>query len=101
MNLLEQLGIDPATFVWQDLSLCVGMEPNLFYDLYEGGKETARQVDEMCLRCPVMKECAKAGMDGEYGVFGAIYWNGAGRPDVNRNDHKTDETWARIKERLS
>src|SRR5665647_165799 len=100
MTLLEELGIDPSAFIWEDLALCNGMDTNLFFDDYEAGKQVARQIDECCLSCPVFKECQTQGVDGNYGVFGAIYWNGSGRPDVNRNEHKTEAVWQRIRERL-
>lgn len=101
MTLLEQLGLDPDDFVWQDLALCDGMDPELFYSKYENNEEDARQTDEVCLHCPVMKECGLRGMQGETGVWGGIYWNGSGKPDEARNAHKTPEVWARIRERMS
>ena len=101
MSILDSLGIDEKDFVWQDLALCVGMNANLFFDTYETDVEVAKQIDECCLACPVMKECSAKGMGGEYGVFGGVYWNGSGKPDVNRNAHKTEAVLARIRERLT
>lgn len=101
MTLLEELGIDPSAFIWEDLALCNGMDTNLFFDDYEADKQTAIQIDNCCLSCPVFKECAAVGAEGNYGVFGSVYWNGSGKPDVNRNLHKTPEVWQRIRERLS
>lgn len=95
------MGIDPADFTWRDLALCDGMDPNLFFDAYENDIETAKQVDAACLHCPVMAQCAKAGQDGQYGVWGAIYWDGYGKPDINKNAHKTEEIYGKIKGRLS
>ena len=101
MNLLEQLGLDPETFTWHDLAACVGIEnADIFYDRYETDKRTAKQVDEMCLHCPVMKQCAQAGMNGETGVWGAVYWNGNGKPDASKNEHKTEDVWWRIREAM-
>lgn len=101
MSLLDDLGIEAADFVWQDLALCVGLDANLFFDSYETDVEVAKQVDECCLSCPVMKECSAKGLNGEYGVFGGVYWNGSGKPDFNRNAHKTDAVWAKIRERIT
>ena len=101
MNLLDALGIEPEDFRWEMLALCNGMDTNLFYEKYESNQNTAKQIDQMCLHCPVMKQCAKKGMDGQTGVWGGVYWNGAGRPDNARNEHKTPEIWEEIKERLS
>lgn len=101
-TLISLLGIDPDDFVWQDLALCANdANPTHFYEDYETDDEVARQVDQMCLSCPVMEACAKQGMQGEHGVWGGIYWNGAGKPDKARNAHKTEEVWNEIRDRLA
>jgi hypothetical protein len=77
------------------------MDPELFYSKYENDEEVAKQVDQACLSCPVMKQCGLRGPQGEHGVWGGIYWNGSGKPDNNRNSHKTPEIWEDIRERLA
>jgi hypothetical protein len=99
-SLLDDLGIDPEDFEWQDLALCANMPTELFYDKYESDSETAKATDQACLRCPVMRQCFFAGSDGEYGTWGGVYWNGAGKPDKNRNSHKTEEVWVEIRRRV-
>lgn len=104
-NLLEELGVDPDDFRWDDLALCkeypIGsVEEDIFYDLYESDVESAKAADEICLSCPVIRQCFFAGADGEIGLWGGVYWNGSGQPDKNKNAHKTDETWAKIYERV-
>lgn len=101
MSLLDELGIDPEDFTWHDLALCDGMDPELFFTKYESDEEVAKQVDQTCLHCPVMKQCSLAGQKGEHGQWGGIFWNGSGKPDKNRNSHKTPEIWNEIGERLS
>ena len=101
MSLAELLGVDPENFEWEDLGTCKGMSFADFYDKYESDSVHARQVDEMCLRCPVIAQCSMRGQDGEYGVWGGIYWNGAGSPDESKNAHKTEEVWDRIKKRIT
>ena len=101
-SLLDELGLDPDDFEWQDLSLCQGMPTELFYDDYESDVETAKAVDEACLRCPVFSECFMyAGENNEYGTWAAVYWNGSGRPDKNKNAHKSDEDWDEIYRRAA
>lgn len=100
MSLLEELGLDPADFEWHDLALCKGMPFDSFYEDYESDVEVAKAVDEACLSCPVMKECFFKGGEGEHGVWGGVYWNGSGKPDKNKNAHKTDETWQEIYDRV-
>lgn len=99
-SLLDELGLDPEDFEWQDLSLCSGMPTSFFYEKYETDVESARAADQVCLHCPVMKECFLAGAKGEHGVWGGVYWNGAGSPDKNRNSHKTEEVWDEIYDKV-
>lgn len=94
------LGIDPEELEWQDLALCPDTPTNLFYDEYESDEQVAKMIDEMCLSCPVMQQCLERGMDnGEWGTWGGIYLT-SGRPDANRNAHKTQETWDQIREKI-
>lgn len=99
MSFLDDLGLDPDSLEWHHLSLCDGMPLNWFYDLYESDVEVARQVDAVCLACPVIGECGLQGAGGEYGVWGGIYWAGNGKQDRAKNSHKTPEVWTAIQER--
>ena len=98
---LSALGIDLEELQWQDLALCEGMSTNMFYDDYESDVGVARVVDEACLSCPVMAQCLDRGVENsEWGVWGGIYLS-SGKPDMNRNAHKTQQVWDQIKERVS
>lgn len=100
MSLVELLGLDPEDFDWQDLAACAGMPRKAFYEKYETDTEHAKAIDQMCLACPVMAACAMAGQDGEYGVWGGIYWNGNGQMDETKNAHKGPEFWEQYRERI-
>lgn len=95
-DLLSELGLDDEDVRWQDLALCQGMNTEWFYDQYERENEVAKSSDEACLRCPVLAQCFLAGQAGQYGVWGGVFWNGAGKPDKNKNSHKSEETWDEI-----
>lgn len=98
---LTILGIDLDDLEWQDLSLCPGMDTNLFYDGYESDENVAKMVDELCLSCPVMKQCLERGIENnEWGVWGGIYLT-SGKQDINRNSHKTPDVWEQIREKIS
>jgi len=99
-SLLEEFGLDPEDFEWQDLALCSNMPTSFFYDSYESDTETAKSIDQVCLRCPVIKECFFMGAKGEHGVWGGFYWNGSGTPDKNKNSHKTEEIKLEILRRV-
>jgi hypothetical protein len=76
------------------------MDRELFYDKYDD-ENISHTTDEVCLSCPVMKQCLQQGIDNkEWGVWGGIYLT-SGVKDDNKNKYKTPETWKRIHERLS
>lgn len=97
---LSVLGADAEDFIWQDLALCKDQDTNLFFDDYENSASTAKIVDEMCLSCPVMTICLRAGIDNaEWGVWGGIYLV-RGKVNKDRNAHKSKKVWDEIKERI-
>ena len=99
-DVFEQLGLDPEDIKWTDLSLCVGMPTNMFFDDYESSEQVARTIDEVCLSCPVMVQCLQRGIEeGAWGVRGGIYLT-SGRPDAGKNAHKEPKVWETIKGRI-
>ena len=98
-NILNSLGVDEEDFDWFDLAVCRGMDTNLFYDQYEADQNIAKNIDEMCLSCPVLEMCFKAGKEmNEYGVWGGVFMN-SGSIDKSKNLHKTADTWKRLKKK--
>lgn len=96
-SILNELGVDPDDFSWEDLALCQGMDVNLFYEKYEADQSIANSIDQACLTCPVISICYDAGVkNNEYGVWGGVYLN-SGSIDKARNIHKTDEIWNRLR----
>lgn len=99
-SLLDELGLDQQTLSWHQLAFCKNMELNWFYNDYVADTELAKAMDEVCLSCPVMKECLfDANAMKDSGLRGGIYLD-EGKPDKLRNAHKTPEVWERIQERL-
>jgi hypothetical protein len=97
---LSSLGINEEEFEWQDLSSCKEWPLDLFFELYETNKTVARQVDNLCLHCPVQSECYEFGTKGkETGVWGGFYLSN-GNPDQNKNNHKSLETTKRMARRI-
>ena len=102
MNLLDELDIDPADFRWEKLALCRKAETVDYFDKYEQSSEHAKQIDQGCMVCPVISQCFMQGStNNEWGVWGGVYWDGTGKPDADRNKHKTDEDWSTIRERVA
>lgn len=96
-SILNDLGVDQDDFEWFHIAACNGMDTNLFYEKYEADVNVAKNIDEMCLSCPVMKMCYQSGVSGsEYGVWGGIYLN-SGDIDKSRNLHKDQEVWKRLR----
>jgi Transcription factor WhiB len=87
---------------WRNLATCAGTsaetdDADPFFDDYEADPFVAQAVDQMCLSCPVIKQCGMTGRRGkEWGVWGGIYLKD-GKIDRSRNQHKTDEDWKRLK----
>jgi hypothetical protein len=96
-DIFDDLGIDEQDVQWYHFAACKGMSINWFYDDYESDKELAKQVDQVCLHCPVVKICHAEGIEGkEKGVWGGIYMD-IGRVDKQNNVHKTPEIWKQFK----
>ena len=96
-SIYEALGVEPDTVRWYHLALCEGSELNMFFDTYETNVSVARQIDQMCLSCPVRKLCLSEGVDDkDHGVRGGIYLV-AGKPSIKYNKHKTPEVWEALK----
>lgn len=99
-TLLELIGIDPDELRWHNLAQCRGMDREIFYDKYEADVNVAKITDEICLSCPVLQECLTAGIENnEHGVWGGIYLT-SGKPDMNKNEHKTEQVWNELRERI-
>lgn len=98
MSLRIVLGANPDELEWQDFALCQGLPINTFYDEYESDPVFAQTVDDICLACPVRKECLMAGMQNdEHGVWGGVYLI-SGRTDTARNQHKTPRIWKMLRD---
>jgi hypothetical protein len=106
-SLLDELGLDEQTLTWRQLALCGGRNPgdegmdlNWFFDDYENDKELAAAMDDVCLSCPVMKQClAEAIQKKDYGLRGGIFLAN-GKVDKEANSHKTEEVWEKIEEKV-
>lgn len=96
-NILSNLGVDSEDFSWWNLAICRGMETNLFYDKYESDVTVAKNIDEACMSCPVIKMCYEFGAkNSEYGVWGGVYLS-SGEIDKSKNLHKTPEIWKMLR----
>lgn len=86
---------------WRNQARCAGMDINLFFEKYEEDTAVAKKIDnEICLHCPVIKECFNYAtqMQEPYkanGVFGGVFFV-EGEISKSRNAHKTQEVWEEI-----
>jgi hypothetical protein len=98
-NFLNSLGLDQDNFEWKDLALCLGMDTNLFFELYESDVNIAKSVDQACMSCPVISMCYNYGTESDnYGVWGGVYLS-SGSPDKSKNSHKTKEVVKALKKK--
>lgn len=87
---------------WRQQARCSGLDVNLFFEKYEESTEIAKAIDDICLQCPVMKECFNYATQMKepykaHGVFGGVYFTD-GEISKSRNAHKTQEVWEEILE---
>lgn len=97
-SLLQDLGIDPESFDWRQLSSCRGLDINLFFDDYDGA--VARQIDQLCLNCPVGKECFLDAQEFEDEGVRCGFYLINGKPDPTKNSHKTKEMAAKLANKI-
>jgi len=96
-NILKELGLDESEIKWYHLSLCRGMNAEWFFDEYEEDKELAKQIDQLCLNCPVIEQCLiESKKTKSYGVWGGVYWTN-GKIDKKFNNHKTPADWKKLR----
>jgi hypothetical protein len=96
-SLFEKIGIDEQDIKWYHFAACKNMPINWFYDDYETDPVLAKTVDQVCISCPVIKQCHQEGIENkERGVRGGVYMN-LGRPDKQHNAHKEPEIWKKLK----
>jgi hypothetical protein len=98
MPLLDELGIEAEDLRWWHLNACNELPLNPFFDDYESDEIVAKNVDLVCLSCPVIKQCGAEGFEKkERGTWGGVFLH-LGRVDKLANDHKTDEVWEQLEE---
>lgn len=91
-SILEQMGIDSKDFIWEQLAACKNRKTNLFFDDYEAGGNIANNIDQLCLSCPVIKDCYEKGVRTKStGVWGGFYLVN-GEVSKTKNSHKDQET---------
>ena len=79
-----------------DQALCNGMDYRRFFEDYEENPELAKNIDSLCMSCPVIAECFKKGVSSEsWGVWGGVYLID-GKIDKQKNAHKDKVVWNRI-----
>ena len=82
--------------MWASEALCAGTDTELYFDKYESDHKVAKEIDRLCLSCPVIKECFDYGIKTEsFGVWGGVFLSD-GKLDNVRNSHKSQDTWIRI-----
>lgn len=81
---------------WKDDALCLGYDTNLFFDKYEEDESLRPGIEDVCLQCPVAKQCFAVGISQkEWGVWGGVYVEN-GKISREFNKHKTKDRWAEI-----
>lgn len=80
--------------LWKDEGYCLGLDTNIFFELYEENISTRNMVDNLCNSCPVSRQCFAVGISGkEWGIWGGIFLEG-GEISKEFNSHKTKKDWS-------
>lgn len=87
--------------LWKDEAACLGLDTNLFFDIYEENEAIRNKVDNTCKECPVRRVCFANGISGkEWGVWGGIYLE-SGEISREFNKHKAKQDWGNIWQALT
>lgn len=79
---------------WKSQGKCLGYDTNIFFDKYEEDLPLRSAIDELCISCPVMKECFSVGVSQkEWGIWGGVYLE-LGEISKEFNNHKDKQAWA-------
>jgi len=97
-DIIKHLGIEEDELQWYHLAACKNMPVEWFFDDYENDSETAKQIDQMCLNCPVIKECLQEAtkQKNTFGVWGGIYLTYS-KASKQYNKHKTPEVIKKLR----
>lgn len=104
MSLITDLNLDPDTVTWESFASCKGLsdvDSELFYEVYENDVIMATNLDQVCVRCPVIKACHNAAVARkDWGLMGGFY-KIDGKNDRVRNRHKSKEIKELLDSRLN
>lgn len=82
--------------LWKDDATCLGYDTNLFFDKYEEDESLRPAIDNICLSCPVLKNCFAVGISNkEWGVWGGVYLEN-GKFSREFNKHKNKKNWGQV-----
>lgn len=86
---------------WAEGASCIGLPTDAFFDHYEENPEVPNIVDEMCMGCPLQRQCLSVGVARkEWGVWGGVYLED-GEIHEEYNAHKTPQKWNELWMRLT
>jgi hypothetical protein len=81
---------------WTEKASCKDLDTSMFFELYEKDADMAKTIDNICLSCPVAKECFEYGCSSNsWGLWGGVFLV-EGKPDNARNAHKDKEIWKEV-----
>jgi hypothetical protein len=86
---------------WKDQGLCKGMDTEVFFDKYEADENVRAAVEDLCMSCPVARDCFATGVSQKsWGVWGGIYLENG---EISRefSKHLTKKDWGQKWKRLT
>lgn len=99
-DLFDELGVDEDELEWYELATCRALPEDMknnFFDDYETDSVISVEADNMCISCPVAKQCLLEGLrTRSYGLWGGVFLDYTGKPSTKFNKHKSDEVWKQL-----
>ncbi len=81
---------------WSKKAACLNMDSNLFFDKYEEQQKIRYAIDNLCMSCPVQRDCLAVGVSRqEWGVWGGVFLEN-GKISKEMNSHKQNDDWFNI-----
>lgn len=81
---------------WSKDASCLNMDSNLFFDKYEESTNVRNAIDNLCMNCPVQRNCLAIGVSRqEWGVWGGVFLEN-GKISKEMNNHKDNSSWFNV-----
>jgi len=85
----DDIRVNVGATAWMDRARCIGVNADI-----KNSGNAQRFAERYCAACPVKEECLAYGIATKATsiVYGGVYFNGEGVPNLRWTDHPIEET---------